>query len=571
MLTLRAFRPILAFTFVCLLVPTAITAKKKPPTATARAGPTAQLILSLTEIGYPAWGPFGVQVDTPLVLQNPYPVEVPYTATAVVTAGPASWLGHSFGTSGTLPAYPDHLDGFIYLNQGGVVVDYGTGMVQLVHGFIRFDFDYESGLTDDIPIEFYVGDTLFVPVWDTLSTGCLSLTVSTNGNMGNSGRGKVNMDYWSIDCDTLPEIPGLTEYYLYDGSPVIGWFDESSGDTVVNFSFLSDDFLSENGLRQVEPHTPVTDMGTYYEFHSGVFATNDTSLALEKTWYAPKNGCFVIQCLKVYLWDINRCENLVVGEVLDWDIPSDSGVENTCGYDASRNLIYQVGAEYDQDDNECLDNSQRCGGIALLEWFYKDYVFPGPTGDTLYFYTALATAYDGGLTELQAHVDDAAAWYSANVTTSTDAYTLSGTDFVGASAMDLEQWFTPEGGLPPGDLYDHMNTGHITEQYLCFADSAVDLFTVMTFKKDVTLSGEGCCVGIRGNANYDPEDKVNITDVSYLLNYMFGIPHGPAPPCTEEANANGDSQDKVSVSDVSYLLTYLFGIPTGPAPPPCPK
>ena len=58
MLTLRAFRPILAFIIVTLLLTTAITAKK-PQTAAARAGPSAQMLPSLMEIGYPAWGHFG--------------------------------------------------------------------------------------------------------------------------------------------------------------------------------------------------------------------------------------------------------------------------------------------------------------------------------------------------------------------------------------------------------------------------------------------------------------------------------------------------------------------------------
>ncbi|MDH4156469.1 MAG: SBBP repeat-containing protein [candidate division Zixibacteria bacterium] len=79
-----------------------------------------------------------------------------------------------------------------------------------------------------------------------------------------------------------------------------------------------------------------------------------------------------------------------------------------------------------------------------------------------------------------------------------------------------------------------------------------------------------CCLGLSGNANNDPDDKVNISDVSYLLAYLFGIPSGPRPGCPAEANANGDPDEKVNISDVSYLLAYLFGIPTGPEPKPCP-
>ncbi|MDH4158217.1 MAG: hypothetical protein OEW00_13175, partial [candidate division Zixibacteria bacterium] len=79
-----------------------------------------------------------------------------------------------------------------------------------------------------------------------------------------------------------------------------------------------------------------------------------------------------------------------------------------------------------------------------------------------------------------------------------------------------------------------------------------------------------CCTGIRGNANFDIEDKVNIADIAYLVDWLFGIPGGPQPSCREEGNANGDSEEKMSISDVTYLIRYLFGMPPGPVPPSCP-
>ncbi len=81
----------------------------------------------------------------------------------------------------------------------------------------------------------------------------------------------------------------------------------------------------------------------------------------------------------------------------------------------------------------------------------------------------------------------------------------------------------------------------------------------------------GCCWDIRGNANGDDGENVNVSDVTYLVEYLFGIPTGPAPVCQEEGNANGDDDENVNVSDVTYLVEYLFGIPTGPAPPLCPS
>jgi WD40 repeat protein len=77
-----------------------------------------------------------------------------------------------------------------------------------------------------------------------------------------------------------------------------------------------------------------------------------------------------------------------------------------------------------------------------------------------------------------------------------------------------------------------------------------------------------CCRDLRGNANGDAQDKVNVSDATYLLQYLFGIPSGPQPPCPKEGNANGDAGEKTNVSDVTHLLSYLFGIPSGP-PPVC--
>ena len=78
------------------------------------------------------------------------------------------------------------------------------------------------------------------------------------------------------------------------------------------------------------------------------------------------------------------------------------------------------------------------------------------------------------------------------------------------------------------------------------------------------------CIGIRGNVNGDLDEKVNITDIRYLVNYLFGRPRGPAPPCVKEGNANGDLEEKVNISDLDYLVDYLFGMPLGPPPGPCP-
>jgi serine protease len=65
-----------------------------------------------------------------------------------------------------------------------------------------------------------------------------------------------------------------------------------------------------------------------------------------------------------------------------------------------------------------------------------------------------------------------------------------------------------------------------------------------------------------GDANHS--GAISVSDVTYLLNWLFGIPPGPQPPIMPLANAN--CAGVVNVSDVTYLIAYMFGIPTGPAP-----
>lgn len=70
----------------------------------------------------------------------------------------------------------------------------------------------------------------------------------------------------------------------------------------------------------------------------------------------------------------------------------------------------------------------------------------------------------------------------------------------------------------------------------------------------------GCCIGIRGNVDGSGDDAVNISDMTYLVAYLFS--GGPSSPCFEEADLNAD--DNINISDMTYLVAFLF---SGGAPP----
>jgi hypothetical protein len=73
-----------------------------------------------------------------------------------------------------------------------------------------------------------------------------------------------------------------------------------------------------------------------------------------------------------------------------------------------------------------------------------------------------------------------------------------------------------------------------------------------------------CCVGTTGNIDGSVDDMLDVSDVAFLVDYMFG--NGPAPECPEEAELVPDGSS--DISDLVYLINYLFR--DGPPPPACP-
>ena len=85
-----------------------------------------------------------------------------------------------------------------------------------------------------------------------------------------------------------------------------------------------------------------------------------------------------------------------------------------------------------------------------------------------------------------------------------------------------------------------------------------------------------CCVGVRGNWDGDPNEEIDISDVVYMVEYMFneGDP-GPAPVCFEEGDIFPlPSPDKsIDIADLVMMVEYQFSADEqsqGPPPGNCP-
>ena len=84
--------------------------------------------------------------------------------------------------------------------------------------------------------------------------------------------------------------------------------------------------------------------------------------------------------------------------------------------------------------------------------------------------------------------------------------------------------------------------------------SATPLTDVQHFNITVTTTcGDASC-----------DSYVNLLDVLYVIDYLYGVPTGPAPRPIEAGDCNADGA--VNLLDVLYLIDYLYGSPLGPAP-----
>jgi len=381
-----------------------------------------------------------------------------------------------------------------------------------------------------------------------LATTCKQVRLWNDGHLANGAQNWA-FDYIA-DCDTFNPNTSAN-FYLYDGSPIVCRIDEN-GDTL-RFCSYSKMFYDNDALRPLAPWT-VDNSNADYTKASTMYSTADTTVGFLADYYIPKadSSCeFIIQRLRFFNMTDATLNGVLVGEFLDWDVPSDSGSWNGSGYDLPSGLIYQFGGEYSQDDStEALcgqESSDRYAGIAAgpdmtfrnsMTLDNATYVYStGPYG-------SLAPLPPGAMYKL---MKEREGYYTWSSTAPESLYT------------DLSTLVTfGEYNLPVGDT-------------LCVTKILATSKTGQTAFTDAIAAGRafinahanemgclGSCCDLAGDANND--GKVNVGDAVYIITYVFR--GGPAPICMQEADANGDT--KINVGDAVYLITYVFR--GGPAP-----
>jgi len=92
-----------------------------------------------------------------------------------------------------------------------------------------------------------------------------------------------------------------------------------------------------------------------------------------------------------------------------------------------------------------------------------------------------------------------------------------------------------------------------------------DRLASITNMKENLNAPSTCCL-LRGDINHVDSPPIDISDIIYLVSYLFI--EGPPPVCHVEGDVNGDGNPLLDISDLVYLIDYAFR--GGPTPPPCP-
>ncbi len=78
-----------------------------------------------------------------------------------------------------------------------------------------------------------------------------------------------------------------------------------------------------------------------------------------------------------------------------------------------------------------------------------------------------------------------------------------------------------------------------------------------------------CCNGIRGNFDGDELDVIDIGDLVYMVEFQFGDPSGPEPPCLKEGDIAPilAPDGSIDIGDLVAMVEFQFEF--GPAPVDC--
>ena len=528
--------------------------------------PAPGFALSQTSFKFPQWAKNCAELVVDIEVENTGNTPLSYTISKTEdgTANPG-WLSFA-NFNGSVPSGGNNKEtGQIILNVGGGIgCPAGVGNAAYETGRVTFDHD-ASRTIFDFEIELYIVDTVISIAWDNVATSCLKLTVASNGNAGKSGAGGLNMDY-SEYGDWKPT--ASADVYVYDGSIVAGWevdINETEKDTLVYYGMFNagTGIATSNSLRPLG-EVSTSDAGWANVTSTGDYTTPDTSLIFRTNWYAHKHAdsCnFLIKETIVIAPD--GATGVMLGEAVDFDVPSDSLSSYNTGSDSATTngyeFVFMRGIEIpDWNDEEELedggwDADSRFGALGFIGVVHYN-------GDGNVIGVKGPNAYHGMYTQ-----DNETFVYPFD-NGFDNAFLYTNHSFTGfthyGAGEDLHAGLTYvfDYDIAAGDtvyLYSAWGTvrgGHDIVR----GDTDNDIVSVMTKAGQAfeDYLSHSCCA-LAGDFNHDT--FLNIKDLTDHVKYQFK--GGAAPPCFDEMDVNGDAD--LNIKDLTDRVKFTFK--NGPA------
>jgi len=293
------------------------------------------VVLNITEIGtYEQDGGGWLSVS-----ENPTPFSPFCVMAGVVNTATFDIIVDAAGLT-----YPVWLDGTVWLKSDAANADSLAIPIHLMAA------DHvEPVVWDTVQSHQYMFDIYFAPDGE-----CVALAVSNHGEMGYLGGGSVNLDFKEsgLECGMREE----DAIYLRSGSPFTILADDASGSNAqLTCSYNDRNQVQETGWDPTADKGSMTGglaaSGAYDSVCTGRMVNRDTTIAMERTFYAPRSSDpaadiidFVICYTKVYSGDGMSHSHVTVGNVVDWNVPSERADYNTSGVSGS-GFVYVRGTD----------------------------------------------------------------------------------------------------------------------------------------------------------------------------------------------------------------------------------
>ncbi|MCK5126179.1 MAG: dockerin type I repeat-containing protein [candidate division Zixibacteria bacterium] len=377
------------------------------------------------------------------------------------------------------------------------------------------------------------------PEEGVISTACKRLAINNYGGCG-LNTADASLDYID-DCDTFTSQTDPSIYLSY-GMPLVGRVD---GTDTLLFHLYGNNLLSDNSFLPVAPLEIDSISDPTMIIATTEFITADSSIGCILEYFAPTapDTCEgIVQRYRFYNNTDGTLTYVTFGCLFDWDVPSDSGLDNTSDFIGwSGGTIYQQGYEYDNTTNgDCGQlEDDRFAGIKYLYYYPQN----GMTLDNATWiydtgpFGAEAPLPAGPVFDLMWNEWD----YSQYSSSSPDSIAV---DLSTLITFGVNYSFGPVDTL---EVFQVLSTGKtgLTE----FHDEQDK--TCLWAENHGIVEGT-CCSLPGGDANGD--GPTNVGDAVYIISYSFK--GGPAPSCMSEADANNDGL--VNVADAIRILWYSF-------------